>query len=203
MVDIENQVLDELQRINFPKNTSRKNISSKPTSSFTLGTVNYRGQKILGGRTRGPSIFNTKFPKLYSLVKKLIKLHKPDFKYTTIQVNKNIQSDPHIDKNNVGSSYIIALGDFTGGDLMIEGERFNIRNEWKYFNGTLGHWVEPFEGERFSLVYFTHTFKPPCPSLRNVKITTSGLYKKGELVKPYETSLSSVKNVILTNLKSS
>jgi len=188
MVDIKIQVLllNELQCINFPKNTSRKNISSEPTSSFVLGSVNYRGQKSLGGRTRGPSIFNTKFPKLYSLVKKLIKLHKPDFKYTTIQVNKNIQSDPHIDKNNVGPSYIIALGNFTGGALVIEGERFNIFNTWKHFDGTLGHWVEPFEGERFSLVYFTHTFKPPCPSLRHVKITTSGYYKNGELKKSYQ-----------------
>jgi hypothetical protein len=183
--NIENLVLDELQRIKFPKNTSRKNISSKPSQAFALGTVNYRGQKSLGGRTQGPSRWNKKFPELYSLVTKLIKLYKPNFQYTTIQVNKNIQSDPHVDKNNVGPSYIIALGDYTGGDLVIEGERFNIRNNWKWFNGTLGHWVEPFEGTRFSLVYFTHTFKPPCPSLRNVKVTTSGLYKNGKLVKSY------------------
>ena len=180
-----NQVLDQLQCTLFPKNTSRKNISSKPSEAFALGTVNYRGQKSLGGRTRGPSTFNKKFPELYSLVRKLIKLCKPDFEYTTIQVNKNIQSEPHVDKNNVGPSYIIALGNFTGGDLVIEGERFNISNKWKWFNGNLGHWVEPFEGERYSLVYFTHTFKPPCPSLRNVKVTSSGLYKKDELIKSY------------------
>ena len=118
--NIKNQVLDELEYIKFPKNTSRRNISSKPSEAFALGSVNYRGQKSLGGLTRGPSRWNKKFPELYSLVTKLIKLYKPDFEYTTIQVNKSIQSEPHIDKNNVGPSYIIALGDFTGGDLVID-----------------------------------------------------------------------------------
>ena len=64
-------------------------------------------------------------------------------------------------------------------------ESTRYAEQGKWFDGNLGHWVEPFEGERFSLVYFTHTFKPPCPSLRNVRITEKGLYKKGELIKSY------------------
>jgi hypothetical protein len=37
--------------------------------------------------------------------------------------------NPHVDKNNVGPSYLIALGDFTGDDLFIDGESFCIKNK--------------------------------------------------------------------------
>jgi hypothetical protein len=180
-----NDVLYKLENIKFPKNKSRVNVSVNSTEAFAMGSVNYRGQKSLGGRTKGPSRFNKKFPELYESITDLIRLYKPDFKYTTVQVNKNVRSKPHVDKNNVGPSYIIALGEFTGGNLFIEGEKFNIKNKWKNFNGTLGHWVEPFEGTRYSLVYFTHTFKPPCQSLRHIEVKPDGLYKKNNLIKSY------------------
>jgi hypothetical protein len=68
----------------------------------------------------------------------------------------------HIDKNNVGPSYSIALGDFEGGELEVDdGEyiyTYESQNRFVKFNGRNEHWVLPFEGERYSLVYFTHTF---------------------------------------------
>ena len=94
------------------------------------------------------------------------------------RLNKNLKSKPHVDKNNVGDSYIIALGDFTGGELSIEGQSHNIRNRWKRFDGRKAHWVEPFLGERYSIVFFTHTFKPPHPDLRNIIVTKDGIFKK-------------------------
>lgn len=191
--NIKKFVLEELENTKFPLNSSRKNVSNKSTTSFAMGDVNYRGQKKLDGKTRGPCKYNEKFPELFKLLKKLIKLWKPNFKYTTIQVNKNVISLPHIDKNNVGPSYGIALGDFTGvgtatsgGDLVVEGKEFCIKNKFKKFNGTLGHWITPFKGTRYSLIYFTHTFKPPCPSLRTIKVTKNGLYKKNEKIKSYK-----------------
>jgi hypothetical protein len=53
-----------------------------------------------------------------------------------------------VDKFNKGPSYIIALGDFTGGELMIEGVPYNIRNRWKKFDGRRQHSTAPF--------FFTH-----------------------------------------------
>ncbi len=107
-----------------------------------------------------------------------MRTYDPDFKYTTIQVNKNIQSPPHVDKNNVGDSYIIGLGEYTGGDLVIEGEAHDIQYTFLRFDGRLAHWVTPFKGTRYSLVFFTHTFKPPHPSLSNIKVTKHGIYDK-------------------------
>jgi len=183
--NIKSIVLKELESIKFPKCTSRKNISSTSMEAFALGEVNYRGQAFLDYKTRGPSRCNSKFPVLYELIQKLIHLYHPTFAYTTIQVNKNVCSSPHVDKNNVGPSYIIGLGDYTGGDLCIEGKKCNIKNRWKLFDGTKGHWVEPFDGTRFSLVFFTHTFKPPPTSLSKLVITTDGIYNNKILLKKY------------------
>lgn len=174
-----------LEETNFPICFSRKNISEKGIRAFVLGKVNYRGQKFLNYRTKGPSRYNKKFNSLYKFLRYFIKKYKPFFNYTTIQLNKNVLSPPHIDKNNVGTSYIIALGDYSGGNLVIEGKEINIKNKLYKFDGTKAHWITPFTGTRYSLVFFTHTFKPPHPYHKFLKITKNGIYKKGKLIKKY------------------
>lgn len=176
------EVLEALRSVKFPKCVSRMNISSKPTEGFVLGLVNYRNEK-----KKGPSKWNKKFPHLYSILKEFIQLYYPDFSYTTIQVNKTTECNPHIDKNNSGLSLIIALGDFSGGELSIEGVPYNIRNRWKKFDGTKAHWVEKFAGERYSIVYFTHTFKPPSTCLHGITVTKKGIKNKdGMYIKMYK-----------------
>jgi hypothetical protein len=180
-----NLVLEELERTKFPTCTSRKNISDKGVEAFVLGEVNYRGQKSVNYKTRGPSRYNKKFSVLFDLLKEIIHIKHPDFEYTTIQVNKNVMCNPHVDKNNVGPSYGIAFGDFTGGNLVVEGKEHCIQNKFKKFDGRKGHWITPFKGIRYSIIYFTHTFKPPHPSLRNIIVKKDGLYNGDQLVKKY------------------
>lgn len=182
--EIKDKVLEILEETKFPKCYSRKNIK-QGIEAFVLGKVNYRGQSFLNYKTKGPSKYNKKFPLLYREIRKMMKIYDPDFKFTTIQLNKNILSPPHIDKNNVGLSYIIGLGDYTGGNLVIEGKEYNIKNRFKKFDGRLGHWVTPFQGSRYTLVFFTHTFKPPCATLKNIEVKKDGLYKNGTLIKQY------------------
>jgi len=187
--NIKKIVVDELENTKFPKCKTRTNVAGKKTVlAFALGSVNYRGQKFLGGRTRGPSRFNRKFPTLLTKLRKMMRLWHPEFKYTTIQVNKNFSSKPHVDKNNMGPSYGIAMGDFTGGDLYIEGKKHNIKNKLLKFDGTLGHWVSPYKGTRYSLIFFTHTFKPPNARTRFLKVTKKGLYNKNKLIKTYTST---------------
>ncbi len=181
---LKKSVLVQLVQTRFPKCHSRKNVADS-SESFVLGTVNYRGQSYLQGKTQGPSRYNSKFPELFELCQNLIKSYDPEFSYTTIQVNKNVECAPHIDKNNVGHSVIIALGDYEGGQLVIEGKIFNIKNRFKAFDGRNGHWTLPFTGDRFALVFFTHTFKPPHYSVRNIVIKPDGMYDDGVLVKKY------------------
>ena len=69
---LKNQVLELLEETKFPKCYSRKNINSdKAIEAFVLGDVNYRGQAFLDYKTRGPSQYNKKFPKLFSKIKEV------------------------------------------------------------------------------------------------------------------------------------
>ena len=40
---------------------------------------------------------------------------RPEFCFTSVQVNKNYASALHVDKNNCGPSLIVGLGDYSGG----------------------------------------------------------------------------------------
>lgn len=51
---------------------------------------------------------------------------------------------------------IVGLGDYSGGELFVEGEKYDIRYKPIEFDGCkLRHWTARFRGERFSLVWFT------------------------------------------------
>ena len=83
----------------------------------------------------------------------------PDFPFTSIQVNADYRSAMHIDYGNQGASAIAAFGEFSGGDLWthdrgrvrVGGDR---RGAPQFFNGNMPHMILPFEGERYSLIYF-------------------------------------------------
>jgi transcriptional regulator with XRE-family HTH domain len=77
-----------------------------------------------------------------------------DFDFNQVTLNYNHQMQPHRHKNQ-GISQAILIGEFTGGALCVEdGSKFDNVNEWFNFNGTLNHWVEPFEGERYSVIIY-------------------------------------------------
>jgi hypothetical protein len=75
------------------------------------------------------------------------------------QVNRHAQFTPHTDSGSgagQSTSLIVALGDFSGGALCVEGAVHDLRYQWLEFNGwTERHWTLPFTGERYSLVWFT------------------------------------------------
>lgn len=79
----------------------------------------------------------------------------PERVFDGLMINKNFKCPPHKDKNNKGDSLIIGLGDYTGGDLYIDGVPHDIRYKPTIFNGAeMEHYVDDFEGERYSVVLF-------------------------------------------------
>ena len=78
---------------------------------------------------------------------------------STIAINRNAQFRPHTDSGagaGQSTSLIVGIGKFVGGALMVEGKKEDIRYRPIEFNGWIQrHWVLPFRGERFSLVWFT------------------------------------------------
>ena len=73
--------------------------------------------------------------------------------------SSNARFRPHRDSGagaGQGVSLIVGLGDYAGGELFVEGEPIDIRYAPARFNGwKQRHWTNAFEGERFSLVWFT------------------------------------------------
>jgi len=129
----------------------------------------------------------------------------PEFSFTGINVNKNYAGKRHRDGNNMGPSIIKAIGNFKGGNLnyypnddrALELEQLppsdkvslDLRKNWALFDGRRAHEVDPFKGERFSLVYFT------CP--RNDRIdakTKAAMLKCGF---PMPTPKSTQRNMEL------
>lgn len=78
---------------------------------------------------------------------------------TYCTVNRNVEFTPHFD-NGRGQenrhSTIVGLGDYAGGELIVDGKSYNIRYDFLKFDGWKQmHSTKRFRGERFSLVWFT------------------------------------------------
>jgi len=121
-------------------------------------------------KTKYDNLWQTKlvdmYPQFAEIAKEFRDLHFPNFKYSQIQINKNYPIPAHKDSKNVGWSVLCSFGDFTGGRTHIKLGKTTLirdaRNAPVHFNGSrFEHWVEPYEGERYSLVYFHNMKKRP------------------------------------------
>lgn len=121
---------------------------------------------IVSRRSLAPDLSRSswKNPKLFKLLLEYAAKHVA-VPFTSIQVNDTLKCAKHFDRGNIGLSYIIAFGDYTGGELDIEGTLHDIKGKPLLFNGAEKlHGTEPFEGQRYSLVF--HTINPK-PSFRD------------------------------------
>lgn len=103
-------------------------------------------------------------PELEEVFKEFANLYFPEFRWTSIQMNKCFPCPRHLDSTNVGESILLCLGDYEGGELVVE--KFNNgkdvvidnRNKTFKFNGSkYYHYVKPFNGIRYSLVWFSNS----------------------------------------------
>jgi len=103
---------------------------------------------------------NNLFPELLRACFDLERVLCPDRPpSSTIAINRHAQFSPHRDSgagSGQSQSLIVALGDFTGGEIAVENTAHDIRYKPLEFNGWMErHWTLPFVGQRFSLVWFT------------------------------------------------
>lgn len=178
------KVLTELKKIKtLNRNTHRPNVSgikkkkqyngwdkikntfhieAFPCESVTFGITEIKFNK--GEERFKPSIYNNKYPDLFqSILELALYIIPEDFEMLGIPnicVNKNLLCLPHND-NNKGDSIIIGLGNYTGGRLIlhhtdIDLEFIDIKNKPFKFNGKkIKHSTEPFEGDRWSIIFYT------------------------------------------------
>jgi hypothetical protein len=184
--------------------------------SHRLNTNKYRvkvgeGQSqcfgIVSKRSQAPDLSRQSWlhPKLHHLLMQFAEIYvKPYVSFTSIQVNVNYPCKPHKDISNVGDSYIVAFGDYRGGQLCIEDANYNIDRRGLLFNGSEHlHWTREWTGNRISLVF--HTLKPRFPMLRQLSDYTAveheGVWKIRYLNDAGETVFLTSKNGLPHPLK--
>lgn len=168
----EKEIMDRIDKLfeeieKFPtkdpyKDKTRKNVLQKEgqkIEAMVLGKVRAYDKKNLVSSSVSSS---GKYDELESELRKLIKLHNPNFRWTSIQVNKSVETSWHYDKGNVGLSYLIAFGKFKGGGVVVKirnNKEMMVRNDhrWLFFDGhNLEHKSAPItSGVRYAVIFFT------------------------------------------------
>ena len=89
------------------------------------------------------------------------------YNFSSVQVNLNFPGRPHRDRNDTNYQYCCSLGNFTGGRLCWQEGASEYKRDtcgvWTKIDGRHLHWVEPYEGMRYSLVLFSCTDHPKLP----------------------------------------
>tara|TARA_R110000824_G_scaffold299691_1_gene487738 strand:+ start:84 stop:650 length:567 start_codon:yes stop_codon:yes gene_type:complete len=176
--DIDCEIMTNiLDNIKFYSGTERKKMLKKnkikhPSDggSMLYGTT-WRGY-LSPTKTRTKDIetglYKTKImdqhPELKHIFRTFADFHFKDFEWTQVQMNKNFACGPHFDSTNIGESVLCTFGDFTGGNTAIEVQVIpekilseSCKDKPICFNGSkYKHWVEPWDGTRYSLVFFNN-----------------------------------------------
>ena len=122
-----------------------------------------------------------KYRKIWDKAQEALKEVDPIFaeRCTEIAVTFGFQGSPHIDKQNCGPFYGLAMGDFPDGQggVCVECSArvvavMNTKNRLGRVDGRYPHWVDSYdEGvERYSLIYYEtgNAFKKPGPAVFSV-----------------------------------
>ena len=127
---------------------NRKNFPKYHGEVFGYITQRKTGKYCLSANSISQSI-------LYNELVRLGKLICP-FDFKTIQLNKNLVCPSHTDSNNVGYSMLVSIGDYGGGEIVIDNIKYNAYCNPIVFNGSLlEHYNNPISsGIKYSLVYF-------------------------------------------------
>ena len=116
-------ILQELQSRSLHVNNYRKKSGDGRSQCF--GLVNRRSVPVDHSR------WNWMRPALYHHLQEFARQYV-DIPWTSITVNENYQAVPHRDKGNVGESFLVAFGDFTGGELKIHEGDLSGNHNIKY-----------------------------------------------------------------------
>jgi len=94
-------------------------------------------------------------------------------KFTSLAVTYGFTGSPHIDKQDTGPFYGLALGNFPDGqgELCVEANPHtvaivNTKNRLGKLDGRFPHWVSPYDTstyDRYSLIFYStlQTYTPP------------------------------------------
>jgi hypothetical protein len=163
----EASVLAALETVSIPK-TLRLNTklhAKDQKYGMCLGAIKTYGYGVRS------SMATVSRPNLTNLLVCYMKQAKPDFKFTSIQVNKNYLSALHVDSNNMGPSFIVGFGNYIGGEVWQQGlGACDVNGKIVDMDGNMPHATLPFAGCRYTLVYFSHQSWKKAPELARLKL---------------------------------
>jgi hypothetical protein len=158
---METLILELLHKITIPLNYKRSNMSGYKYTGNDNRRYGYGIRSVTMGEVRDYkngkkriSNFTIKNPELYGLLCEFGK-SITSILFKSICINYNTVAEPHTDRNNSGVSCIVGLGDYTGGEICLGSEKINIyKNPIEFDGSKIEHYSLPFEGERYSIIYF-------------------------------------------------
>ena len=123
-----------------------------------LGYVYKRAKPRSNGKVLSSASITRK--DLYECLIRISNKYFKDFQYSTIQLNHNVCCSPHKDTNNNGDSIMFSIGDYIGGELVIERdngiiETVNTNRRLFQFDGAkYTHYNNPIIGNKYSFIFF-------------------------------------------------
>jgi hypothetical protein len=160
MEDLDPELFKELKFLvaRHPPRISDSRENSGIGRTQPYGIIN----RMKGGLGVGLGMNCEKYPKIWEEGRTLSHMICPDdLKWTTFMLNMNYEAVPHIDKNNIGESLVVAFGDYTGGELVTIAEdlsetEYNIRYKPVLMDASkIVHYVKPItSGTRYSIIFF-------------------------------------------------
>lgn len=161
--ELRKRLLDKIQKTSFREDNHRRKAIAFG-QSMVFGTVYSRRLKKFA-----ISSYSRKNPVLFRYLQEFAAKEVPAFSFTTIVVNKNVVTNPHVDQYNVGPTLILGIGSFKGGALVVQNQTFDICNQkWLYFWGKDEHYNTPIQrgGDKITITLFTllPPYAPNSPS---------------------------------------
>lgn len=147
---------------------SEMSISHKPANSrhrFPKHRAQIFGYTLLRIHKKGEgreaiSRYTKLYPHIYAELLRIGKKYV-SIPFNSIYVNHNVTCPAHKDSNNVGKSCLLSFGEYTGGNIVIEGVKYDANCRGIIFNGgELEHWnTDDLVGNKYSLVFYQTNIK--------------------------------------------
>jgi len=103
--------------------------------------------------------YSIKYPEIWKLIQEIG--NHFDIDYNAVHLNKNVVCPKHRDSANVGRSVLLSFGDYTGGNIVIEGNKYDANCNAIIFNGALlEHWnTDDLVGNKYSLIFYKSPYQ--------------------------------------------
>jgi hypothetical protein len=163
------ELLEILRNTTLPGKLGKPGTGSVYNRARKLGSIGRTVTFGYGDTRHGIKDYakNAEYPELFhALVKFGNQVVPKGWDYNGITLNEGVKANKHKDSKNLGVSYIIGIGDYTGGGIKVWDSEdknpkvFDLHDRPVSFNGgLLYHQTTPFKGERYSMIFYRQLWK--------------------------------------------